>query len=149
MSTKTVLACYPDPEFTYDDVTKSGISIATATVANVELKTTETTSCWHVEYSDAKYLYGHGTHEFSVTTCADEAYQVGALSEETEGLEYLGFIQNAKVLLGVVDVNEDVSDRRYAILSCWGPLHVNLRKMSGEERAEFLRGIKTLVENTR
>ncbi len=149
ISTKTALACYPDPEFSYDDLTRSDISIATASVTTVEVRTTETTSCWHVGYSDAEYLYGHGAKAFSVTTCTDEVYQIDALAEEAEGLEYLGFIPTAEVLLGVVHLNGDVSDLRYAIPSCWGPLHVNLGKMSGEERAEFLGEINTLIENTR
>jgi len=149
ISTKSVLACYPDPEFVYDDVTTVDISIATASVTTVELKTTETSSCWHVGYSGAQYLYGHGAKEFSVTTCAGEVYQIDALSEEVEGFEYLGLIPSAEVLLGVVHLSENASELRYAIPSCWGPLHVNLGKMSGEERAEFLHDFKAQIENIR
>lgn len=149
ISTKTALACYPDPAFAYDEVATADVSIATASVTTVEVRTTETTSCWHVGYSDAQYLYGNGTKEFSVATCMDEVYQIGALSEETEGLDYLGLIPNAEVLLGVVHPCEKASEVRYAIPSCWGPLHVNLGKMSGKERAEFLRDFKTQIENIR
>lgn len=149
ISTKTAWACYPDPTFAYDEVATADISIVTASVTTVEVTTTETISCWHVDYSDAQYLYGHGTKEFSVTTCTDEVYQIDALSEEAEGLEHLGLIPNAEVLLGVVHPSEKASDLRYAIPSCWGPLHVNLGKMSGDERTEFLRDFKTQIEKIR
>ncbi len=82
-----------------------------------------------------------------MTTCADEVYQLEALSEEVEGLEYLEFIPNAEVLLGVVHLGENASETRYAIPSCWGPLNVNLGQMSVEERAEFLHDFKTQLEN--
>lgn len=84
-----------------------------------------------------------------MTTCADEVCQLVALSEEVEGLEYLGFIPNAKVLLGVVHYGENASEIRYAIPSSWGSLHVSLGQVSVEERAEFLHDFKTQLENSR
>ena len=134
----TALACVPDPEFAYDDATNVDIAIATAVVTSVEIKNTEIASCWQVQYSNARYYLGQGAEGFSVTTCADKVYQEDALAEQVEGLESLGFKPNAEVLLGVVHLGENASKLRYAIPSCWGPMHVDLGQMSAEERAEFL-----------
>ncbi|MBM1558393.1 hypothetical protein JQV19_17930 [Sulfitobacter mediterraneus] len=149
VSSKSVLACYPDPEFIYDEVTSVDISIATASVAAVELETKETSSCWRVDYTDIQYLYGHGAKEFFVTTCVNEVYQIDALSEEVEGFEYLGFVPNADVLLAVVPLRDQASELRYAIPSCWGPLHVNLDKMSSGERLDFLNNFRNQIDDTR
>ncbi|MCW1950400.1 MAG: hypothetical protein KIH44_003415 [Octadecabacter sp.] len=100
--TSPVLACYPDPDFSYDDVSSQHISIATAKVTSVEVESSETQSCWRVHYLDVQYLYGFGEKEFSVKTCSDEVSQVEAISEELEGLEYLGFVPEAEVLVGFV-----------------------------------------------
>ncbi len=146
--TTPALACYPDPKFSYDDVSSQDISIATATVTSVEFESSETQSCWRVHYLDVQYLYGVGEKEFSVKTCSDEVYRVEALSEELEGLEYLGFVPEAEVLIGLVSLDQDNSEVRYAIPSCWGPLHYNLGKMSSEERAELLRELDNQIEKT-
>lgn len=142
------LACYPDPEFSYDDVSSHDISIATATVSSVEVENTETQTCWRVHYLDVHYLYGFGDEELSVNTCFDEVLEIEAFSEELEGLEYLGFFAEAEVLVGFVSSDRDNYEVRYAVPTCWGPLHFNLNEMSSEERAEFLRELDTQIENT-
>lgn len=145
ISAMPALACYPEPEFVYDEMSSQTVSIATATVETVNLENSENSSCWTIRYSGAAYIFGLGRKEFSVTTCTDEVYQIEYLSEETEGLEYLGFIANAEVLAGLVQTSEDASEFRYAILSCWGPLHINLDKFSTTERAEFLRELEAEI----
>ncbi|KAG1647742.1 hypothetical protein GQR58_030366 [Nymphon striatum] len=115
--TAPALACYPDPEFSYDD-----------------LKALKRKRVGVFTYLDVQYLYGFGEKEFSVKTCSDEVYQVEALSEELESLEYLGFVPEAEVLIGLVSPDQNNSEVRYAIPSCWGPLHFNLDKMSSEEQ---------------
>jgi len=146
--TTPALACRPDPEFSYDDIRSQDISIATATVTSVEVESSETQSCWRVHYLDVQYLYGSGEKELAVKTCSDEVFQVEALSEELEGLEYLGFVPEAEVLVGFVSPGQDNSEVRYAIPSCWGPFHFNLDKMSSREREEFLRQLDSQIENT-
>ena len=146
--TAPALACYPDPEFSYHDVSSRDVAIATATVTSVEFESSETKSCWRVHYLDVQYLYGVGEKEFSVKTCSDKIYQLEALSEELEGLEYLGFVPEAEVLLGLISLDQENSEVMYAIPSCWGPLHYNLGKMSSEERAKLLRELDNQIEKT-
>ncbi len=149
ISAKPTLACYPDPSFVYDDVSSQAVMIATATVTTVDLNMSKTSSCLTVRYSAAQFLYGNGSKGFSVTTCVDEIFQIDILSEESEGFEYFGFVPNAEVLVGLIHLHEDGSELRYAIPSCWGPLHINLNKMSTKKRAEFLQELESQIEITR
>jgi hypothetical protein len=146
-SVKPSFACYPDPQFEYDEVSSQTASIATATVTAVDLESDDSQSCWHVSYSNAKYLFGNGENDFSISTCVHEIYQIDLLAEEDEGLDYLGFVQGAEVLIGLVQNNENPSGLRYAIPSCWGPLHINLSKLSREERDDFLQDIQSQITN--
>lgn len=140
-------ACFPDPKFNYDDISSQSVLLATASVSKVDFRTDGGQSCWHLTYSGASYLYGKGENEFSVKTCLQEVYQIDLLAEENEGLDYLGFVQQAEVLIGVVKNPEQTSGLRYAIPSCWGPLHINLDKFSSDEREKFLQDIRTQVAN--
>ena len=133
-------ACDPDPNFPYDDIGSADISIIVATVSNVEMVTNET-SCWVLSYDVAEYLYGSGSSEFFVTTCIDEIDQFDAMLHEAEGLTYLGFVPAAEVLLGVVRETENYESLRYAVPTCWGPLHYNLHAATEEERAELMETI--------
>ncbi|MFQ6554059.1 hypothetical protein AAD018_017085 [Aestuariibius insulae] len=148
LSADLALACQPDPDFAYDEVASQDISIAIASVVDVEIVGTDA-SCWLVEYEKAEYLFGLGDQAFSVATCADEFFQIEALTYEAEGLEYLGFVPGADVLLGLVKAGEDAKDLRYAVPSCWGPLHFNLDKLSDEERTALLQNIQTQIEGAR
>ena len=140
-------ACQSLPETSYDDFRTEGFSIATATVFSVETEHTATRTCWSVSYVDAAYLYGSGKDTFSVKTCSDEVFQIKALSDEVEGFDYLGFVPHADILVGLVYHREQISELRYALPSCWGPMHVNLGKMSDTERAKFLQDLTDQIKH--
>lgn len=144
-SAQQSFACYPDPQFDYDDVGSQAVSIVTAKVSAVDFRKGDSQSCWHVSYSGASYLHGKGESEFSVTTCTSEVYQIEMLAQEVEGLDYLGFVEGAEVLIGVAEKQENRPELRYAIPSCWGPLHVNLSKFSRVERKKFVQDVLNQV----
>jgi hypothetical protein len=63
------------------------------------------------------------------------------LVEEREGLDLLGFVQGAEVIIGLVQNPDNSSDLRYAVPSCWGPLHLNLGALPHDVREKFLQDI--------
>jgi hypothetical protein len=157
------LACYPDPNFAYDDIRSADISIVIATVSAVEIETRAGffeyfqqekiwrggATCWVIRYDSAEYLYGAGPRAFSVTTCTEGLFQVDAMLREAEGAPYLGFIPAAEVLLGIVQQDTEADAIRYAVPSCWGPLHYNLDIASEEERADLLAAVRDQMERER
>jgi hypothetical protein len=120
----------------------------TATVMTVDFESDEYKSCWHVSYSNVSYLYGAGSEEISVTRCVQEVYEYDVLADEDEALVYLGFLPEAEVLIGLVQSDEDATQLRYAVPSCWGPLHVNMNEMSPEEQTSLLQSIQNQVANS-
>lgn len=137
------LACSPDPEFQYDEISSQVILIATATVTAFDLEDHSRQSCWRVSYSNASYLYGKGEEEFSVTTCAQENEQIDLQELGEELLDDLGFVQGAEVLVGLVQNDKSSPELRYAIPSCWGPLHINLSNLSSNEREGLLQEVRS------
>jgi len=76
-----------------------------------------------------------------------EVYPDGLLAEQFEELDFYGFFQNAEVLIGLIQKPENISDLRYAVPTCWGPLHVNLDELSSDEREELLKDVLSQVAN--
>lgn len=144
LSATAALACYPDPEFAYDRVGSADFRIAVAQVSDVEI-VVQDTSCYVLSYHHAEYLIGTGPSDFVVRTCTDDIYQVDSLLEEAEGLTYLGFVKSAEVLVGLVRDPANTDSLRYAVPTCWGPLHYNLEKVSEQDRADMLRAIMDLA----
>jgi len=145
ISTKSILACQYDPEFDYDDIDSSDISIAIASVSEVRVETLET-SCLIVEYENAEYLLGVGNTQFSVTTCTDDVYDADVMASDKDVLDFFGFIPSTEVLVGVVRPPDSADGLRYATPTCWGPLHYNLQTMTAEQRAKLLNEIESVVE---
>ena len=141
------LACFPDPAFEYDEISSSDVSILTATVTAVELETYGDKTCWRVSYLNASYLYGNGEAEFSISTCAQEVWQLDVLTEEDDGPYHLGFVPEAEVLTGLVKNDATPLKLRYAIPSCWGPLHINLSILSREERESLLQDVQRKIKD--
>ena len=148
ISAKPVYACLPDLEADYDDIGSRTVSIATATVTSVDFASDENKSCWHISYSDVNYLYGSGGEEILVKSCVQEAYEYDVPEDVDESLVYLGLVPDAKVLMGLVPTGKDESQLRYAVPSCWGPLHINLNEMSPEEQNDLLLSIQNQVSNS-
>lgn len=145
LSTTSVLACYPDPKFQYDDIGSADLSIVVAEVAEVKVAT-RGQPCLFLRYVNAEYLYGNGSTEFSVTTCTGEIPQMDSLMQEVDGKTYLGFISYAEVLLGVVREGTNADTLRYAVPTCWGPLHYNLDILPEEERLGLIKSIKGWID---
>lgn len=93
-------------------------------------------------------MYGVGSKEFSITTCTDEKVQLDTLMAEAEVATYLGLTPAAEVLLGIVNQSPDEGGLRYAVPTCWGPLHFNLDQASQEDRALLFEAIEDQMENT-
>lgn len=139
------MACYPDPGFDYDDIGSAELSIAITTVLDVSV-VSQDRSCWVLRYGNAEYLHGTGPEAFSVTTCAKDVFQIEAMMAEIESLPHLGFTAMTEVVLGVVRQDAQVDGLRYAIPTCWGPLHYNLDTASPEERETLLQMIQEALE---
>jgi hypothetical protein len=140
-----VLACTPDPNTAYDDVQSRDIAIGIAEVTSMVVSPFAVDgSCRTLQYVTTRSMMGNVPEEFTVETCDDylpvDEWGDGGIDPALMH-DMLGYEVGAEVILGLVFEPEGPTPIRYAVPSCWGPLHLRLDTMTEPERAAFVQEV--------
>ena len=140
----SAFACSPDPNFDYDQISSDRVSIFIARVVEIDRTTHENEVCWQVDYVVESVLTGVQAEAFSVLSCSRRTPQMIVMTRH-EGNKEVGFVEGAEVLLGVLLEDDGPTGVRYAVPSCWGPLHLNIGILTLEQRNELIAAISAQV----
>lgn len=128
-------ACQPGG--IYDDPKAKGVFVVRAKVVSFDVLGGDGKTCFQVEYQVLETLYGSAEPRFDVQQC----YEGDDTSRD--GPDSYGFVTNAEVLAGFTrqppaesnDVEHQPGALRWLVPTCWGPMHVSLDKLAGDEKA--------------
>ncbi|MBO9466965.1 hypothetical protein J7443_17100 [Tropicibacter sp. R15_0] len=135
-------ACQDLGETNYDSLETMGstdLSFGTANVTGVAFVTSDAgLTCMDVSYANGKAEVGDFPTVFSVKTCGDRMFLEDAQDYvNNPDLAVFGYQAGARVGLGLVKDDTEVSGYQYLIPSCWGPfsLRLNLEDQDSRKQA--------------
>ncbi len=139
----TSLACSPNDGETFDVLSSLDTIIGSAEVISVtSAPWGGAGACLTIGYSGIESFHGQIPQSFMVETCIDDASPDDAL--HSDGMEEMGFVDGAMVIVGLVKQQSDQQGFRYATPSCWGPLHLRLDEISEGELSEVIEAIRKM-----
>jgi hypothetical protein len=137
-------ACQPRAGDVYDEIPFGKMTIAIARVQSVSpLAETANGQCVQIAYDLIEALAGTPSTHFAVSICDDNveaaaAAESAAEISSTEAQDDVyGLALGAISLVGLLPLQEDSNQYRYAFPDCWGAFSVNLGLLPADEQRTF------------
>jgi hypothetical protein len=140
------VACSPGVVTTLDVLPSANAVIVIAKVTSVSVVPSNANgACLNVSYAQADAVFGSVADTFEVSTCFEDV----TVDEMTSspGAEDFGYNVGATVLVGLIKTASEPPALRYAMPSCWGPLHRRLDTIAAEDREALLSSLKIEVSD--